>query len=280
MNIYKKTLIAAGIIAAGTVSVSEYMSPALGNGTGAPASRTGSPFDAGNCTFCHTGSAAATLPGIITSNIPASGYIPGATYTITATISVAGINKYGFEISPQNSTGAKKGTMIITSPTEMQLISSSKYMTHKAAGTAATSGTRTWSFNWTAPAAGSGDVTFYGAFVCANGNGSDTGDQVKLSTLLVSENPFAGIAEAKNEELWSVYPNPSTGKVFMSSLDKSNNDILDITITDITGKQIKIISGNELSQDQSLDIADLQSGMYVLSIRSEKGTSAKRIIRQ
>src|SRR3954468_3464763 len=105
MNIYTKTIIAAAFIAAGTVSVSEYLSPALGNGTGAPASRTGSPFDAGNCTFCHTGSAATTLPGLITSTVPASGYIPGTTYTITATISVTGINKYGFEISPQSATG-------------------------------------------------------------------------------------------------------------------------------------------------------------------------------
>ncbi|MFL5762985.1 MAG: choice-of-anchor V domain-containing protein [Bacteroidia bacterium] len=278
MNIYQKTCIAAAVIAVGTVSISEFMNSAQGNGTGAPASRTGSPFDSGNCTFCHTGFSATTDAGLITSNIPASGYLPGVTYTITASISVAGVNKYGFEISPQGTTGAKKGTMIVTTPTDMQLISSAKYMTHKSTGTAGTGG-RTWSFNWTAPALGSGNVTFYGAFVAANGNGSDTGDHVHLSSMMVSQDPTAGIAEQERNDSWSVYPNPAVDKIFMSTLDQDNT-ITAITLSDITGKQIKTLTKNDLSENNGLDIGDLQSGMYVLTIRSEKGTATKKIIKK
>src|ERR1700741_768120 len=71
---------------------------------GAPAGKTGSPGDGGNCTGCHTGTAT-TQTSLITSDIPVSGYVPGTTYTITASVSKTGINKFGFEISPQNTSG-------------------------------------------------------------------------------------------------------------------------------------------------------------------------------
>lgn len=278
MNIYTKTIIAAATIAVGTICFSDLLAPAHSNAGGAPAGKTGSPGDGGaNCTGCHSGTAT-TSAGLITSTVPVTGYIPGDTYTVTATISVAGINKYGFEISPQNTTGVLKGTMIVTDAVQTKLISLSKYITHKSTGTAGT-GTKTWSFNWTAPVAGSGNATFYGAFVAANGNGTNSGDQVFLSNLLVQENLSAAIVENSDKESnWTVYPNPSKERLYIESLD-ADNKIKAIALTDITGKLIKTIDHDELSQNQSIDIADLQSGMYVLTIQSEKGRAVKKIIK-
>jgi hypothetical protein len=154
--------------------------------SGAPAMRTGSPGDGASCKSCHAGPAAATQAGLITSNIPVDGYSAGQTYTITATISRAGHNEFGFEISPQNVAGAQLGTLIVTNTTEMQLVGSGKYITHKTAGVSGT-GSRTWMFNWTAPAAGTGDVTFYGAFNITNNMNNSGGDTIVLSTLTVAE---------------------------------------------------------------------------------------------
>src|SRR5690349_22876987 len=132
--------------------------------SGAPAMCTGSPGDGGaTCKNCHAGPTPTTQAGMITSNIPAAGYSPGQTYTITATVSRNGHTKFGFEISPQSPTGTLLGTLIVTNSTEMQLVGSGKYITHKSAGVTGTN-SRTWVFNWTAPAAGTGNVTFYGAF--------------------------------------------------------------------------------------------------------------------
>ena len=80
------------------------------NPNGVPAGMTGSPGDGDNCTSCHGGTATTTA-SLITSNIPASGYIPGATYTITATNSLTGSGKMGFEVSPQNAAGDLLGTL-------------------------------------------------------------------------------------------------------------------------------------------------------------------------
>jgi len=277
MNIYKKILLSIVAILTTTICISDLTSTASSNGGGAPTGKTGSPGDASNCTGCHIGTAT-TSAGLITSTIPISGYIPGTTYTITATIAVTGINKYGFEISPQNTTGVKKGTLVVTSPTETQLIGSGKYITHKSTGTSGV-GTRTWTFNWTAPVTGSGNLKFYGAFVAANGNGANTGDQVFLSSLTVIENLSAGIAEnIVNSDSYIVYPNPATDKVNLESLD-TENKITNIDLIDITGKRIKTISNEDLSQNKSIDIADMQSGLYVLIINTEKGRVIKKFVK-
>ncbi len=152
---------------------------------GAPASRTGSPGDGNqSCTSCHGGSAA-VQSGWITSDVPASGYVPGTVYTITSTATGGGHVKFGFEVSPQNVSGILLGTLINTS-SETQLIGSNKYITHTSSGTSG-SGSKTWTFNWTAPASGTGDVTFYGAFLVTNNDNSSGGDATNTSTLVVSE---------------------------------------------------------------------------------------------
>ncbi|MBC7412670.1 MAG: T9SS type A sorting domain-containing protein, partial [Bacteroidia bacterium] len=46
-------------------------------------------------------------------------------------------------------------------------------------------GTKSWSFDWTAPATNIGSVTFYGAFNGSNNNGSSTGDIIYTTTLVV-----------------------------------------------------------------------------------------------
>ena len=212
--------------------------------------------------------------------MPLTGYIPGDTYTITATISVGGINKYGFEVSPQSTTGVKKGTLVVTDGVQTKLVGTAgKYITHNAGGTSGT-GTKTWTFDWVAPATGSGDAIFYGAFLAANGNGTNSGDQVFLSSLLVQENLSAGIFDiAAKTDVWSVYPNPATEKLTIETLDVTTK-LESIRIYDITGKQIKTISYETFSQTQFLDIADLSSGMYVLEITSDKNTVTKKFVKE
>jgi hypothetical protein len=143
--------------------------------SGAPAGYTGSPGDGKNCTQCHGGTAT-TQAGIITSNIPSQGYTAGSSYTITVTVTGSG-NK-GFEVSPQNPSGTLLGTLTAGSGNHLTG-SNSQDCTHSSpiSGSPAI-----WNFTWTAPSAGTGTVTFYGAFAI-------TQSTTKLSTLVVNENP-------------------------------------------------------------------------------------------
>ena len=157
--------------------------------SGAPAGYTGSPGDGMNCVNCHGGSSAA-VTGWITSNIPSQGYTAGTVYTITVTVSGSG--KKGFEVSPQNGSGTQLG--VLAAGTGSHLTGGTKYVTQSSAGS--TSSTVTWSFTWTAPTAGTGMVTCYGAFCVGKSN-------TKLSTLVVNENSVLPLAVV-------VTANPST----------------------------------------------------------------------
>ena len=241
---------------------------AVSNSGGAPAGRTGSPGDGGaTCTTCHTGTASPSSTQIITSNIPASGYIAGQTYTITATVSQTGINEFGFQISPQNNSGALMGTIINTSPSQTQVLNS-KYITHTSGGIAGTSNSKTWSFNWVAPAAGSGDVTFYGAFNFSNNNGTGSGDIIRTNTLTTTENTTTNLVEfGQNGFSVSVYPNPirNEATVALNSLDAGTAQY---TIYNSQGQavsrseRLNIPSGNStITLDQ---MNSMQTGIYRL----------------
>lgn len=279
-----KTCIAVIAVTIGTFLTVDFSSSAHSNDTGAPSGRTGSPGDGMNCTNgCHVGASNPfTNPGMISTNIPAGGYTPGATYTITATSVSPGPTtplRYGFEISPQNAAGAQRGTLVVTNSSETQLIGGTKYITHTFAGSAPSAGAKTWTFDWIAPAAGSGTVTFYGAFVFGNGNNSNIGDLVALSTLPISE-AVVGINEVSYAaDNWSVYPNPVTDKLqITNSLLKEGK--FDITIFDVTGKKVKEIKAYDLYQKNAIDIAELNNGIYILNIATEKGVINKKIIKK
>jgi hypothetical protein len=131
---------------------------------------------------CHSGTAviADTSIAKITSNIPSTGYVPGVTYTFTATVNKPNNVRFGFQASPQDSLGNYKGTMIVTNTAKTK-ITGTKYITHTQSGNSQSS----WSWNWVAPALGSGQVKMSGALMAANNNGSTSGDSVyKVSTII------------------------------------------------------------------------------------------------
>lgn len=250
---------------------------AISNNSGSPAGRTGSPSDNATCASsnCHAGTASSSPTQIIFSNVPATGYIPGQTYSITATVSQSGINKYGFQISPMNVNGTLLGSLSLTNPSTTKIVSS-KYVTHTAAGTSGTGG-KTWSFNWTAPVAGTGNVTFYGAFNFANGNTNASGDIIRTNILTISENTgTTGINTIDRNPFNAVlYPNPVINEAKIQlSLDELSSVM--IQITDLTGKSITEqthANGKPGVQEFPLAIpAGLKTGIYraIITINDQK----------
>ncbi|MEI6681584.1 MAG: choice-of-anchor V domain-containing protein [Bacteroidota bacterium] len=162
-----------------------FTTPVFAHSSGAPSGYTGSPGDGHNCVSCHGGSAV-TVSGWITSNIPPTGYVGGTSYTVTVT--ATGTGKKGFELSPQNATGTQLG--VLAAGTGSKLVGGTKYVTHTSAG--ASSGTSSWSFTWTAPVAGTGNVILYAAITVGEPN-------TKLENITIQENlvlPLAVVATA------------------------------------------------------------------------------------
>lgn len=236
----------------------------LKNSTGAEPGHTGSPGDGKNCTFCHGGTAQ-PIVGVFSSNIPASGYVPGEIYTVSVTTSGAG--RKGFQVSPQNFAGQLLGTL--TPGSGNKLVGNGKYITHSSG---ITSQTAQWSFQWTAPQPGTGNVVFYGAFVIGQPN-------VRLSTMQVQEDETIGIDEVA-ANLASIFP------VAGSNLLKLNLLLIEpspvrFTLVDLSGR---IVSEKEFGVQQAGEFSELvrvdatQRNIYLGVVNIGNQSFRKKII--
>ncbi len=225
--------------------------------TGAPAGYTGSPGDGANCTACHGGTPTNTS-GIISTDIPSTGYVAGLTYNIT--VAFSGTGKKGFELSPQKPSGEQVGTLIAGAGS--QVLSGGKYITHTQASSSTNA---TWTFQWQAPSQpGSGPVTFYLAHVIKKPN-------VFLSHLTVDENYHVGMDE--NEPAYGVIvsPNPASEKLNMHVYLPSD-EISTIALVSLDGKEQVILfegrlkhGANELTFNLP---TPLKAGLYILKLHA------------
>lgn len=140
---------------------------------------------------CHGGNAVNAAGGsiIITDNIPATGYVPGTTYSINVTVARTGVSKFGFGFEAVNSSNGNAGTLQVTNAALTKTLSGTRVnMTHLN-NSGIGSGVKSFTFNWIAPAASNGTVTFYSAGNATNGNNSTSGDFIYTTTRTVSPHP-------------------------------------------------------------------------------------------
>ncbi len=280
------TLIGVALSVATLVLIDSISNPAFTNRSGPSGGRTGSPGDGGaTCALsgCHTGNAVVNTPGIITSNVPISGYIGGTTYTITAACSNGG-SRFGFQISPQSSTGILRGSLVVTDATQTQIVST-KYIEHRNAGTSTTTvGSKSWSFNWVAPTSGTGAVTFYGSFNYANNDNSRSGDVIHTSTLVIPENTTGIFDRADNTEShFDMFPNPvanDNGSIVFTS-HKSGRAIAELF--DMTGKLVMTLFDRDQVEGQvseNINFNHTTPGIYFIRLTTADGSGTKKIILQ
>jgi hypothetical protein len=248
---------------------------------GSPGGKTGSPGDGGaNCTDCHSGTSQQAVSWI-TTNIPVSGYIPGQTYTVTATATHSGAVKYGFEITAEDAANAKKGTFTITDVAQTRKVNSNLAVTHTAGGTTPQGGSKSWSFDWTAPAAGTGAITFYGAFNGANGDGGTGGDKIYLSSLAVIEGP-TGVNENLADRVdIGISPNPF-GDFMEISFGKLEFPVQSVMISNLNGQPVyhHHFSGDE-PEVLRIDAKSFAKGVYIVGvIFSNSGQASYTVIRK
>lgn len=181
---------------------------ALNNASGPPAARTGGPGES-NCTVgCHSGSVITTGTNwnniSLTTNIPSGGYTPGTTYTITLSMTVTGISKWGFEATVLDGSGNMAGSFIAGTGSSIQTSGSRSYINHNSSGNLF-SNTASWTFSWTAPSVGVSGITFYTTVNAANNDGNTSGDQIYTKSFT-----FGQFGVGPPTAVITTTPNPAT----------------------------------------------------------------------
>jgi hypothetical protein len=91
-------------------------------------------------------------------------------------------------------------------------------------------------------------------------------DTISLTTnLSINDNLISSI---------SIYPNPVTTSLYISN--DNNIEIKNISVTDINGRVIK----NELGTLTQINVSDLNSGVYFVTIETAEGKTTKKFIKE
>ena len=139
---------------------------------------------------CHSG-APNTGPGLLEIEAPTF-YRPGQTYEVTVRHVTSDVSRrrWGFQLTAldgtNNRAGSLENTSALTQVIEGGPDGTRQYIEHSFLGTfQGQSLPPSWTFNWIAPSSNIGPVTFYAAGNQANNNGTESGDQIYSTSILV-----------------------------------------------------------------------------------------------
>ena len=239
---------------------------------GAPAASTGAP-DEKHCssTGCHSTFAPNT--GIAELSVSVGNgitkYEPGKTYPVAVSISNPGLVRFGFQAVAVNAENKNAGSIQITDEARTQVIpgygnqTDRKYATYTYEGTNAFSaGLGKWSFEWTAPVADEGDITFYFGSVAANNDGTDDGDYT-YSKKITLRAPSV---------FWNVFPNVSSSNF---SIQSSGMSVENLKVYNSSGEMV--YEKNNI-EPGILNLELHQAGVYFISAVQNGKTSVQKIV--
>ena len=155
-----------------------------------PNGRTGAPGQttcaSGNC---HNSYPLNSGPGEMIID-GTSSYIPGEILNFTLLISHPNQNRWGFQLCSLTNEMEEGGIINLTDDNNTQISSTSGITYLKQTTNGTFNGQQNlveWDFEWEAPMAGTGPVTFYFSGNAANGNGTRSGDYIYINNFTLIE---------------------------------------------------------------------------------------------
>lgn len=115
--------------------------------------------------------------------------------------------------------------------------------------------------------------------------GNAPGDERLFTyTIFKMEGTNVGINEINDKVSFALSPNPiSSSEILKADFKIRESSNVTITISDLQGKELKVITNNFYAPGEHLvdgDISDLNSGVYFYNINTEFGSTSKKFIVQ
>ena len=114
-----------------------------------------------------------------------------------------------------------------------------------------------------------------------NNIGSDT----KELTIKIEDG--VGIVETHCNASLQVYPNPTTGELRIEVAGQARNDVVNVAIFDVFGRQMSQISRHcgldpqpKSHISNQIDISHLPAGVYFVKIRTEAGEVVRKVVKE
>lgn len=97
-------------------------------------------------------------------------------------------------------------------------------------------------------------------------------------TLFFSSGELAISDNAMDSNEIALYPNPARDEVTLTK--NTTISLGEVIVYDTTGRLIKVVDLKNMGQSKTIDISQLQSGIYFLKIRADKGTITRQLIKE
>ena len=232
---------------------------------------TGSPGANSSCAGCHSGGTGATTGAVeirkLSTGISGplvTSYMPDTNYIVTVIGNNANLTHFGFQLTALNSTNINAGTFS-NLPGNVHIATvSSKTIVEHATPLAKTNNQYEVMFNWVAPAAGSGNITFYGIINAVNNGGQVSGDKPgNQFTKVLAETTPANVGQLSDNIKIVAYPNPVTDKLNLS-IGNAKSGAYTINVFDIQGRQVtsqRLTSDNSFTT--SVNTSSWATGIYI-----------------
>ena len=232
----------------------------LSNSSGPGGNRTGAPGAQGDCSGCHYAGKdpdGSIEVKVLDNGTAISSYEAGKTYDLELTLKGSS-NKMGFQFTAIDATNNKAGNLSgQSSGTTVYSAGNQQIWGHSTPGTG--SNTNTWSAKWEAPSSGTGDVSLYMVGILANGNGTNSGDNIEKSSITLSEATTSNTSQIQKSTL-RLLNNPTSETITLSGKCQS------LSLWNSKGQLIQ-----KASNTHTLNVAHLNSGLYHLNAVDEKG---------
>jgi len=241
-----------------------------------PEGNTGAPGDPGfngrTCVTCHGGNGSIQVTVDLQvkdlNGATVSGYVPGETYQVEVTVNPAVGNPfaYGFqlvcEVDEDNSSTNSWSNP--SSNANVVTLQGRDYAEHFQPSVS-----NQFSVDWTAPEAGTGDVTFYAGGNGVNLNGLTSGDGAAITSLSLTESPASSLEEIAQPTRLLAYPNPATSSIQLE-VPGSVSGPEQVQIFDLSGRLQKQLTVQwENGKSALISVADLPPGAYTLTLSKQ-----------
>ncbi len=247
-----------------------------------PAGHTGATAGLNCTTGCHSGNPLNNAGGsVVINGLPAS-YTPGTAYTfsVVVTHSAADRIRWGFSV---RAVGTNNNDVGVFSTTATNAAVNGTELSHFNAPFAPIGNTFTFSnLKWTAPAtpaAQEQSVTFYVAGNAANGNDDNSGDFIYTATKNITLTTTSVNELIPGLQKWKVLNNPSAENIIvLYSLKESA--VIGFSVYDMNGRLLQTETERRLpagEHQQQINSSNLQTGMYVIKMRSGKYQTSQKV---
>lgn len=240
-----------------------FTSSSNGRATAANSGNTGAPGESQVCGNCHSGGGFGPVnvsiqvfqPGTTT---PAPGYIPGQQYDIRVTVQNTNGNPggYGFQLTCLTTIGNNplSGYTNLASNVKQKLVTTGAFNGRTYVEHNGVLANNQFNFSWTAPSAGTGNVTFYSAGNAVNATGSTGGDNGGSTSLVFPE----------------IQSLSASGTITNNACANEAEGAIDVVVNGGLPPIQYLWSDGAISQDRT----GLPSGSYSVDISDAAGQSA------